>query len=293
MVATDRDLIRAHTLDQRRRGLQETTITVRVRIIRRFADHMGVRGLLAAGAEDIEQYLDRRHANPHTRSSYLSHFKVFYTWAVAAGHLERDPTLPIPRARARKGLPRPIGDSDLDLALAMAVGHIRVILSLAAFEGMRCIEIGRLVREDILDERDPPVVVVRGKGSKTRVVPLHDRAWHALQLLPMPRSGPILRRDSGDAYPAWAVSHAGNDYLHGIGIDATVHQLRHWFATTLYRTSGRDLLLVRDLMGHANVDTTSVYAAFDREGAAAAVSALAVRPSRPKAGVPSEQKEGI
>ena len=56
----------------------------------------------------------------------------------------------------------------------------------------------------------------------------------------------------------------------------TMQQLRHWFDTHLYQASGKDLLLVRDLMGHSSITTTTVYAAFDRAGAAAAVTALTV-----------------
>lgn len=257
----------------------ESTITTRRRVLRRFGDWMGVRGLLGATHEDIEAWLDGRRASPGSRAGYLSHLKVFYSWAIIAGHIERDPTMPIPRPRTRPGLPRPINDTDLGLALQMASGPIRVIFCCGAYQGMRCIEISRLTREDILEDRDPPVLLARGKGDKPRVIPLHPETWKALCFLPLPRSGPILRDQYGQPLPAWKISHMGNDFLHGIGIDATMHRLRHWFGTGLYRTSGHNLLLVRDLMGHANVDTTKIYAAYDQAGAAPAVSALQVRPS--------------
>lgn len=273
------ELLKAHALDQRRRGLLESTITQRRRVIRRFADWIGARGLLGATSEDIQAWLDSRRTSPGARAGYLSHLKVFYNWAIIAGHIDRDPTIPIPRPRVRPGLPRPINDADLSLALQMANGTLRVILCCGAYQGMRCIEIARLTREDVLDDRDPPVLLARGKGDKPRIVPLHPETWKALALLPMPRSGPILRDEYRQALPAWKISHLGNEYLHGVGIDATMHQLRHWFGTGLYRTSGHNLLLVRDLMGHANVDTTKIYAAYDQEDAAPAVSALTVRPT--------------
>jgi len=75
------------------------------------------------------------------------------------------------------------------------------------------------------------------------------------------------------------VSLLGNMFLHGVGVGDTLHSLRHWFASGVYRTSGKDLLLVRDLLGHSSVRTTTVYAQFDRAGAAAAVLALGSTPT--------------
>lgn len=269
-------------LDQRRRGLQESTIGVRNSLLRHFSRWMGERGLLAATTDDIELFLDSRKVSARTRAGYLSSLRVFYSWATLTERIARDPSLPIIRPRVRPGLPRPINDSDLDLALRLSSGLLRVIIALGAYEGMRCIEIARLTREDVLDERDPPVVIARGKGDKPRPIPLHDKVWEALRLLPMPRSGAILSSPDGRPYQPWEISHIGNDFLHGLGIEATMHQLRHWFGTAIYRTSGKDLLLARDLMGHASVETTRIYAAYDRNGAVDAVSALEVRPSSPE-----------
>lgn len=285
-------MIRAHTIDQRRRGLEETTIDCRTRIVSHLATWVGARGVLTATTEDIEQFLDGRKIGRKTRYTYISNLHVFYTWAATAGLIDQDPTVGIVRPRLRPGLPRPINDADLDLALVFARGDIRVMLSLAAYQGFRCIEIARLTREDVLDGREPPVILARGKGDKPRVIPLHDKVSDALRLLPLPRSGPVLHWPDGRPLPPWKVSQLGNEYLHGIGLDATMHQLRHWFGTTLYRTSGRDLLLVRDLMGHSSITTTTIYASYDRAGAATAVDALSVRPSRPGGGVPSELREG-
>jgi integrase/recombinase XerC len=59
------------------------------------------------------------------------------------------------------------------------------------------------------------------------------------------------------------VSRIGCDYLNDLGIESTMHKLRHWFGTQTYRTSGHDLLLVKDLLGHARVTTTEGYPALD------------------------------
>lgn len=276
-MTTYDQLIQAHRRDQQRRDLQPLTIDARSRMVRLFGTWLGQTDILDATAEDVEAFLDSRQIDRKARCTYLSNLHVFYAWAIHAGRTELDPTLEVIRPRLHPGLPRPIGDADLAQAFAMAGPQARLILKLAAFEGMRCCEIGRLVREDVHDDRQPPVIVAQGKGNKPRVIPLHPDVTDALTRLPAPRSGPVLRNDLGRPLPAWKVSAIGNGFLHGIGCDATMHQLRHWFGTNLYSTSGRDLLMVKELMGHSSMTTTTIYAAFDRANAPEAVAALTTR----------------
>lgn len=68
-------------------------------------------------------------------------------------------------------------------------------------------------------------------------------------------------------------------YLHGVGIEATMHQLRHWFATKTYRAS-KDIRVVQELLGHSSPTVTAVYAAFAPEDAVAAVRALTLPSSQ-------------
>lgn len=286
------DLLQRHQIDQQRRGLQPTTIGARAGAVRAFERWLGDRDILTATREDVELYLDSRRIVEKTRYCIISHLHVFYEWAIRSELTTSDPTTGIVRPRLPRRLPRPIVTADLDVALAMAPPLERAVLALAAYAGLRCIEISRLTREDVLDMEEPPVIVAFGKGSKERIVPLHPEAWRALRLLPMPKSGPVFRYPSGpkggSAMSAWKVSHLGNEYLDRIGTDASMHQLRHWFGTHLYRTSGHDLLLVAALMGHENPATTTIYARYDRAGARAAVEALTVNqpPHLPESSVP-------
>lgn len=276
-MTTYEQLIQAHQRDQHRRGLGPLTIDARARMVRLFGGWLGDLDVLAASTEDVEAFLDARKIGPKARYTYLSNLHVFYAWAVHAGRAETDPTADIIRPKVHPGFPRPIADADLDQALTMAGAETRLILALAAFEGMRCCEIARLVREDVHDDREPPVIIARGKGDKPRVIPLHPDVAAALVRLPAPRKWPILRSETGRPLPSWKVSATGNGFLHGIGLDATMHQLRHWFGTSLYSTSGRDLLMVKELMGHSSMTTTTIYAAYDRANAPEAVTALSTR----------------
>ena len=59
------------------------------------------------------------------------------------------------------------------------------------------------------------------------------------------------------------VSKLCNEYLHDIGIDDTLHSLRHWFATSVYVSSGRDLRATQELLGHESPASTQIYTYVD------------------------------
>ena len=267
------ELIRVHRRDQGRRGVLPSSALKSTQLLTRFARTIDP---LDADAEAIEQFLDTLSLSARSRYTYVSTLHCFYAWAIHAGHTAVDPTADIIRPKFAPGMPRPIPDADLALALAMADPATAVILGCAAFAGMRCIEIARLARHDIRDAE--ALVCVHGKGDKPRSVPIHPELAAIWARYGLPRAGAILRRRDGRPVAAWQVSQKANDYLHGLGITSTAHQLRHWFGTRLYSTSQHDLLLVRDLMGHSSVTTTTVYAAWDRDDAHAAVAALSPTP---------------
>ena len=70
------------------------------------------------------------------------------------------------------------------------------------------------------------------------------------------------------------MSAACNGYLAEINAGATLHQLRHRFATQALRCSGGDLRLVQELLGHSTVATTAIYTAWAKDKAASVIDAL-------------------
>jgi len=64
-------------------------------------------------------------------------------------------------------------------------------------------------------------------------------------------------------------------YLRDLGIDATAHRARHWFATEVY-AQGHDIRVTQELLGHSDPSTTAGYVAYSHVDAAAAVGALAL-----------------
>ena len=165
------ELIRLHRRDQRRRGVLPSSILKSAQLLTRFGAAVDPDGLLDAGTETVEAFLDTLSLTARSRYTYISTLHAFYAWAIHAGHTDTDPTADIIRPRFAPGMPRPIPDADLAQALAMADPETAVILASAAFAGMRCIEIARLARHDIRDAEG--LLCVHGKGGKRRTVPIH------------------------------------------------------------------------------------------------------------------------
>ena len=253
--------------DLRRANLVGATIVRRRNCIITLACWVEPRRLDHVTGNDIQAMLDHRGLSPRTRYHWISHIHAFYSWAVRHGRLPLDPTTLLPRPKLPKLLPRPICDADLAVSLDCSHGHLHAWIALASFCGLRCAEIAGLDAADILDGGH--LIRVYGKGSKERIVPLHTVAAEALGNAGARRSGPIWPTAPTPA----EVSKQIATYHRGLGIDATAHQLRHWYGTKLYQAT-RDLRLVQEMMGHASPNTTAGYAAFDQSTARAAVEKI-------------------
>ena len=234
--------------------------------------------LLEADAVHLLAWRAGLSVGPATIAGYVSHARAFYRWAEHAGLIPLNPAGRIPVPKLPRRIPRPIGDRDLFAAVAGAPERVRPWLVLAAWCGLRAREVALLRRECVLENHDPPVLLVghdATKGRAERLIPLHDFALGELLMAGLPRSGWVFRRRDGLPGPnrPWTVSHLCNAYLHECGYPETLHQLRHRFATSAY-TDSRDLRMVQELLGHAHPQTTAVYAAWDQGEAAAVVARI-------------------
>ena len=167
-------------------------------------------------------------------------------------------TAALDRPKLARQYPRPVRDEDMAEAIRQAGPSMKAWLTLAAYGGLRCVEIAGLCREDIMEGDD--LMLLRGKGGKERIVPLHPLVWRRLRSAGLPRVGPVFVRPCGSPYTAAQVSRTIALWLDELGIDATAHQFRHWFGSRAYQQSG-DLRVVQELLGHSSPTTTAVYTA--------------------------------
>lgn len=268
----------AHLTHLRARELTPVYIRNRERAVQRLEGHLDARGLGLhdVTADDLADYLARiPRRTARSRYSEQCHLRGYYQWCAVFGHADTDPTLRLPKPRLPRLLPRPISEGDLSMAIdALPAGHrIRAWLVLAAYQGFRACEISALDRDDVLDSRG--VIVAHGKGRKDRVVPLGERALMELRAYGLGRRGPMFPRTDGKPgrITANRVCFLANQHLHGLGIDDTLHQLRHRAATRWYAAS-QDLLVTANLLGHSDIATTTGYAQYSDLRATAAVRAL-------------------
>lgn len=264
------DPIEGYLAHLRLRNLRPSTIEQRRRALHRLARTLGHPALYTTERQ-LARWYDGLNIAPEGRATELSHVRSFYQWALSEELIDVDPSRRLIRPRLQRRIPRPISERDLARALDLAPERIRPWLYLAAYEGLRACEIANLRREDILDTADPPMIVItEGKGGKQRIIPLSPMVLEALA--PMPSRGWVFLRCDGKPGPnaPWLVSQAANRVLHKVNAHATLHTLRHRFATRIYHAT-KDLRLTQELLGHASPTTTAAYAAHSPSAAIDAV----------------------
>lgn len=147
----------------------------------------------------------------------------------------------------------------------------RAVLELLFSTGLRVSELVALDHDKInLERREFGVI---GKGGKPRVVFISDRAaeWVARYLevrtdgfkpLFIRYSGKVSEENRGEKMrlTARSIERIVKKYVKKakLPVDATVHTLRHSFATDLL-TNGADIRSVQEMLGHKNIATTQIY----------------------------------
>ncbi len=284
-----------HTLDARhltrhldwceQRNLRETYIQTRRRTIAQLERELGIAADVAT-ERDLIRWYEQVSARmvPEARGVYLSHVQCYYRWLLAEQIILADPTARLIRPRLKRRLPRPMNSDELARAIQTAPARVRPWLLLAAFEGLRTIEIAHLRTDDV--DLDANVICVNGKGGRQRLLPLHPEVREALLPL-LHKRGWLFHHYSRPGPPtAHNVSFGINHHLRRQGITSTAHAARHWFLTNIYRTS-LDLRLTQELAGHSSPTTTAGYAAWSPGRAAGIVNEL--RLVSPVPGVASER----
>jgi integrase len=282
MDGTGESIIACYIKQLTRLGLAEGTKTVYTGRLRALAhwlqEHAGC-DLLQADDEDLLGWRDSLTVADRSVESYVAAVRGFYRWAREKRYIDASPADNIPVPKKGRRYPRPIGENDLEHAIDCAGDRVRPWLVLAAYAGLRCCEIARLRREDVLETAPTPALVVLGKGDKERIVAFGPYIWSHIRV-GLPSRGWLYTRFDGKPGPVSAkrVSEIGNEHLRACGLHETMHQLRHRFGTIGYNEGGMDIIALQEVMGHSSVETTRLYAAHSPAAAAAIV--LAVEPKR-------------
>lgn len=211
-----------------------------------------------------------------TQNYYVIALRSFLRFLIKNDHKTLEPSkidLPKTESRSLKFLEREQVERLVTSADTSKEEGIRdrAIMELLFSTGLRVSELVKLNRDQInLDRREFGVI---GKGGRSRIVFISDRAaeWvrkyinarkDSYKPLFIRYSGRVNEENNGERMrlTARSVERIVKKYVRSsrLPVDATVHTLRHSFATDLL-TNGADLRSVQEMLGHKNIATTQIY----------------------------------
>jgi len=263
------------------RGAARNTLDAYGRDLEDFEDFLARRGAgsLDADVEAVRAWLADQASSgmaPRTQARRLSCIRQFFAFLFAEGRRGDDPTANVDAPRLGRPLPKYLSEDEVKAMLdaARALGDeagppMTALLETLYATGLRVSELVSLPLSAVA--RDPAALVVRGKGSKERMVPLSEPArealvvWRKLRETLLPKNKP-----SRWLFP----SHSREGHLTrsgfakmlsrvalAAGLDparVSPHVLRHSFASHLL-AGGADLRSVQQMLGHADIATTEIY----------------------------------
>jgi integrase/recombinase XerD len=271
------------------RGLAANTLTSYRRDLKRYAEFLAgadIDTLAAVTEATVSSFLVRLREgdadHPPLGSTSAARTVVavrgFHKFAVLDGLAEHDPAGGVKPPAPAKRLPKalPLSEVEAILEASGAPGTTlslrdRALLEVLYGTGARISEAVGLDVDDIGGASgELGQVLLRGKGSKERIVPVGSYAQEALAaylvrarpelVTPTTPTGALFLNARGgrlSRQSAWAVLVKAAERA-GITKDVSPHTLRHSFATHLL-DGGADVRVVQELLGHASVTTTQVY----------------------------------
>jgi integrase/recombinase XerC len=146
------------------------------------------------------------------------------------------------------------------------------VMALLYGSGLRISEALGLKHRDVPKPGEGDVIIVTGKGNKTRMVPVLQNVLTLIadytKMCPhaLPANGPIFVGARGGPLSPRIIQLTMERLRGALGLpdSATPHALRHSFATHLLSRGG-DLRAIQELLGHASLSTTQIYTGIDAE----------------------------
>lgn len=161
---TDDDLLAAYADYQRAGNRAARTIKSRASILRGFARRQDTT-LLDATVFHMRREVGRAGIAPASRASTRSAFLAFYGFLHEEGLRDDNPALRLPVVKVPPHRPRPYTQEQIDLMLSSgAYRRTRVMILLAAYEGLRALEIAAVHADDI--DLKAGTLKVAGKGGR-------------------------------------------------------------------------------------------------------------------------------
>jgi integrase/recombinase XerC len=240
-------------------GLEATDI--RAFMAMRRADEIGGRSLMRAlaGLRSFGRFLEREGKG---RVGALS--------AIRASKIGKSLPKPIHMGAAKR-----LADADERAGEdrdPWILARDAAVMALLYGSGLRISEALGLKQRDVPKPGEGDVIIVTGKGNKTRMVPVLQNVLALIadytRMCPhqLPPNGPIFVGARGGPLSPRIIQLTMERLRGALGLpdSATPHALRHSFATHLLSRGG-DLRAIQELLGHASLSTTQIYTGIDAE----------------------------
>ena len=243
------------------RGYASSTIFNYSRAVAKISLHFG-KSLLDLDPDEVNQILFLIAKEKSASSTYFKHTVYGLRFFFRLYGLE-DRVLKMPAVSNDRKLPVVLSSKELK-RLFSASSHLkqRVLFALIYSAGLRVGEVCMLKISDIDSDR-MLIRVVKSKGKADRYVPLSGSLLDSLRRYyrsSFPKVYLFNGKIKGEPLGKSAVQQAFRLAVKKAKIykDVSVHSLRHTYATHLLE-QGVDIVTIKDLLGHANIDTTMMY----------------------------------
>lgn len=261
-----KQVLRRLAEDIRLRGLSQNTLESYTTHARIFLEFSGDRPIEQLNAEDIRRFLlhliHEKKVSPGTVNVYGA--AIRFLFAVTLNRTLN--YLQIPRQKKRKTLPEVLTRSEVHSILESCqnIKH-KAMLTLVYSAGLRVSEAAALKIQHI-DSKNMRLFVQNGKGGKDRYTLLSDACLNVLreywkEYRPNhPEGWLFLGTYNVTHITSAAIEDAFTKAVQRAHItkQASIHTLRHSFATHLLE-DGATLLQIKSLLGHASVQSTTIY----------------------------------
>ncbi len=235
--------------------------------------------------EFIAYAANGRNNGNASKARKLSAIRSFYKTATVRLHkISNNPAKDIESPKKKKQLPKHLSMEECVDLLSVVKNDPAsrtkerdyCILTLFLNCGMRLSELCGISLGDI--DRDLRSLRVVGKGSKERVVYLNQACRDALNgYLPIRRADTkVKERENalflsgrGQRISVKTVQWMVKKYLNGAGLEYkhySTHKLRHTAATLMYQSGDVDIRVLKDILGHEQLNTTQIYTHVSNEG---------------------------
>ena len=261
------------------KGFSKNTIEAYSHGLNRFLNHLkekGIREIKEVGKFDVRGFLlvlKRKNLSAKSIVRNLVAIRSFYKFLIQEGILETNPIENLESPKVAKTLPEILTLKEIEQLLEQPnlqtpLGiRDRAMLEMLYATGMRVSELTQLPTHQV--NLEGGYVLIFGKGSKERIVPLGSEAMKWVTLYLKTVRGILAK---GRENPSLFINRLGKgmsrqrfwknlkDYARkgGFRKRITPHLLRHSFASHLLER-GADLRSVQMMLGHVDISTTQIY----------------------------------